>query len=502
MTTKLEDDLHALFEAQTRSLGIGEPPPLDDQIVIHPAEHRDRRRPIAIAAALVLIAGGAALWWATDTRGNTTPADQPGTGLMPTEPPLLRMDAAGWAPDTFTEVDPAPSGEGATTFIVAGQGLLGPRINVYLSDAGSMPISDAEPDPITIAGGSARLLADGNQAQVHWTEPSGHILEAVGSGISVDDLIAAAELITVDDQGLPSATGPLPAGLVALTGRDAALARSFYEYRWIDDTGLELQASLYPGGRPVYEERTDSLGDAIEDRTVEFQGADAYVARDENMIRLDQLRGFWVLEITGGAQTHNDPDSGELTMADANFESIDEFLSVAAQIATVDATAWRAALPSDIVLRNEIGDVANELAVFPMPNGQAAPTVTDNGFTQQRAGIAQSIAAQTTCAWTTVLLDAADRNDPEQAIAAAEIIHDVATWNELSGIDDTINGADRDVLTATGRIRALDDALSELRQFDVDDEESRLDDLELELELERTVADVLATEGVDLECAT
>ena len=111
MTTKLEDDLHALFEAQTRSLGIGEPPPLDDQITIHPADHRDRRRPLAIAAALVLIVGGAALWWATDTRGNTTPADQPGTGLMPTEPPLLRMDAAGWTPDSFTEVDPAPNGD-------------------------------------------------------------------------------------------------------------------------------------------------------------------------------------------------------------------------------------------------------------------------------------------------------------------------------------------------------------------------------------------------------
>lgn len=498
MTTKLEDDLHALFEAQTRSLGIGEPPPLDDQITIHPADHRDRRRPLAIAAALVLIVGGAALWWATDTRGNTTPADQPGTGLMPTEPPLLRMDAAGWTPDSFTEVDPAPSGEGSTTFIVAGQGLLGPRITVYLSDAGSMPISDAEPDPITIAGGSARLLVDGNQAQVHWTEPSGHILEAVGTGIAVDDLTAAAELMTVDDQGLPSATGPLPAGLVALTGRDAALARSFYEYRWIDDTGLELQASLYPGGPPVYEERTDSLSDAIEERTVDFQGADAYVARDEDKIRLDQLRGFWVLEITGQPQTYTDPDTGELTMADAGFESIDAFLAVAEQIVTTDATTWRGALPPEIVLRNEIGDVADELAVFPMPDRQAAPTVTDYGFTQQRAGIAQSIAAQTTCAWTTVLLDAADRNDPQTAIAAAVVIHDVATWNELSGIDDTIEFADRDVLTAPGRIRALDDALSELRQFDVDDEDSRLDDLELE----RTVADVIAAEGVDLECDT
>jgi hypothetical protein len=498
MTTKLEGDLQALFRAQTRSLGLGEPPPLDDTIVVHGVGPRNRHRPLAFAAALVLIVGGAALWWAIDTRGEMTPADQPGSGLMPTEPPLFRLDAAGWTPASFTEVDPAPSGEGSTTFIVDGQGLLGPRLNVYLSDAGSMPISDAEPDQITIAGAPARLLVDGDRAQVHWTEPGGHILEAVGTAISVDDLIAAAEEITVDDQGLPSATGPLPAGLVPLTGRDAALARSFYEYRWIDSTGLELQASLYPGGRPVYEERIGSLGGAIEDRTVGFQGADAYVARDENMIRLDQLRGFWVLEISGGPQTYNDPTSGELSTADAKFESIDELLTVAEQLLTVDATAWRAALPADIVLRSEVGDVAAELAVFPMPDGQAAPTVADNGFTEQRAGIAQSIAVQTTCAWTTVVLDAAARNDPEAAIAAAEIIHDVATWTELSGIGDTISGTDRVALTAAGRVRALDAAFGDLRQFDVEDEESDIDDLELDT----AVADVFATDGIDLECAS
>lgn len=497
MTTKLEDDLHALFAAQTRSLGLGDPPSLDDRIVARPVELRDRRRLLAIAAALVLIVGGAAFWWAVDTRGDTTTADEPANGLMPTEPPLLRLDAVGWTPVYYTEADPGPSGEGATTFIVAGQGLLGPRINVYLSDAGSMPISDAEPDPITIAGEPARLLVDGDRAQVHWTEPGGHILEAVGTDISVDDLIAAAELITVDDDDLPSAIGPLPAGLVPLTGRDAALARTFYEYQWIDATGLELQASLYPGGRPVYEDRTGSLSGAIEDRAVEFQGADAYVARDGNMVRLDQLRGFWVLEISGGPQTHNDPATGELSLADATFESIDDFLVVAERIVPVDATAWRAALPTDVVLRSEINDVASELAVFPMPDGQAEPTVTDNGFTQQRAGIAQSIAVQTTCAWTTVLLDAADRNDPGTAIAAATIIHDVATWNELSGIEDTIAGADRAVLTAAGRIRSLDAALGDLRQFDVGDEESHLDDLELD----RVVAEVMAADGVELECA-
>jgi hypothetical protein len=498
MTTKLEDDLRSLFEAQTSALRAGDPPPLDDQIVVRATELHDRRRPLAIAAALMLIIGGAALWWTIDTRRDATPADEPGNGLMPTEPPLLRLDAPGWTPVYFTDTDPAPLGEGSTTFIVTGRGLLGPRVNVYLSDAGSMPITDAEPDAITIAGKPARLLVDGDQAQVHWAEPSGHILEAVGTDITVQDLIATAELVSVDDDGLPVANGPLPAGLVALTGRDAALARSFFEYQWIDDNGLELQASLYPGGRPVYEERVDSIGGAIEERTVEFQGADAHVARDDNMIRLDQLRGFWVLEITGGPQTSSDPDTGELMMADAMFDSIDDFVAVADQIAQVDTAAWRESLPADVVLRREIADVANELAVFPMPDGQAAPTVADDGFTQRRDGIAQSIAVQTTCAWTTVLLDAVDRDDPETAIAAATVIHDVATWDELDTIDDALAVPDEDrvFLTATGRIRALDTALADLRQFDIEDEDARLDDLELD----QAIADVQADEGVDLEC--
>lgn len=492
MTNQLEDDLVALFEAQTRSLGCGTPPSLDGPVVVPLVGRRRSVRPLAIAAAMLLVLAGAGLWWMVDARRGSVPADTD-TVLMPTEPPLFELRAAGWTISSYSETDPATSGEGSTTFVVAGDGVQGPRIDVYLSDSGSAPISDAEPQPATVGGQPAELLVDGDRAQVRWTHPGGHVLEATGTNVAVDDLVAVADAIDVVD-GMPTATRALPGGFVAITRREAELMRTFYEYQWRDDSGLELQLSLYGGGKPVYDERITSLSDTVEDRTVDFQGAEAHVARDESMIRLDQVRGFWVIEISGYPQTLTNPDTGELATADAQFESIDQFLQIAEQLVTVDAVMWRASLPADIVLPDEIPATIEELAVFALPDGGTVTSIADDGFTQRRSAIAQAVAAQTSCAWLAELRTASDSDDPESAVAAANVIHDLAQWDELAAIPDTIVGTD--ALTLTGRIRQLDDSLEAVRSFDLDDPDADLGDLDINA----TVDAILEQPGVALDC--
>lgn len=493
MTLKLENDLSALFEAQTRSLGLGTRPPIGGPVVIPLAGRRSTLRPLAIAAALLIVIGGAGVWWALGIRQGATPADETDTVLMPTEPPLFELRAPGWTISSYNGAEPASAGEGSTTFVVAAEGLQGPRIDAYLSDGGSMPINDAEPDQITLAGAPASLLVDGDKAQVRWDVPDGHTLEAIGWNVDVGDLVAVAAAIDVVN-GAPTATRPLPGGFVPITGREAELLRTFYEYQWVDDSGLQLQLSLYGGGKPVYDERVASMSNATEERTVTFQDAEAYVARTDTLIRLDQVHGFWLIEISGYPQTLADPDTGELRQAEAQFGSIDQFLQIADQLVTVDDVTWRASLPADLVLADELPSTLRELGVFALPDGGTVTSIPDDVVTSGRSAIAQAVAAETTCAWTSVMLDAADAGDAEAAIAASEVIHDIAKWIELATIPDTIDGTD--ALTQTGRIRRLDLALAPLRDLDPDNPDSDL----AELGIRTAVDEVQQQPGIGLDC--
>lgn len=493
MTNQLEDDLAALFDVQTRSLGLGTPPQLDRTFNLAPPRRRPDGRLVAIAAAMLLFVGGVGLWWVVDTRGGSAPTDEPDFVLMPTEPPLFELRAPGWTISSYSEASDPSRISGSTTFVVAATGLRGPRIDVSLSGADSAPISDAEPDPIQIGGDAGDLLVNGDRVQVRWTVADGSALDAIGTNVSVDDLVAVAEAIDVVD-GVPVATASLPPGFVALTGRDAELMHTFYEYQWLDNSGLQLQLSLYGGGRSVYDERVSSLSAALEERTVNFQGGEAYVARDEFMIRLDQVRGFWVVEISGYAQTLTDPVTGELSQADAEFESMEQFLQIANQLVSVDALSWRASLPADIVLPDEVPEAIEELATFPLPGGEAVTAIPDGDVTQPRSSVAQAVAAQTVCAWLQEVIDATDTDDPERAISAASVIHDVAAWNELDSIPDTIVGTD--ALTLTGRIRRLDIVLEPLRSFDAEKPDALLADLDIM----PAIDSVFEASGVALEC--
>jgi len=108
--------------------------------------------------------------------------------------------------------------------------------------------------------------------------------------------------------------------------------------------------------------------------------------------------------------------------------------------------------------------------------------------------IAQAVAAQTACAWLADLRTASDSDGPESAVTAANAIHDLAQWDELAAIPDTIIGTG--ALTLTGRIRHLDAALEEVRSFDLEDPDANFGDLDINA----TVDAILEQPGVELGC--
>jgi hypothetical protein len=479
--SSIESGLRELFDRQARSLGVGEPPPVGElgarriTTLGESGPPQRARRALAVAAATVLVLGAGALWWALDVRGDSTPSGVPAAPLMPVDPPLLLLDVPGWEMQAFDQYDPAAyfrttdpdqiEDGRTTTFIDPALGVTGPRVTVSVTNSGSTGL-DVEEQAVMVGTTEGVLYDNGAEKLVRWHEPAGNRLEAFGWSISVDDLIGAAERMTVDDDGFPVAASSLPLGLTALTGHDAELMHSSVQYTWVDSSGRQLDVNLYPGGPTVQAQRADSCCDDGEQRReVTFQGAAAIVDQSEYLIRMDQLRGFWLWEIDASASLATDG-------ADS-FASIDEFLSVAEQIRIVDPVVWRASLADTVVLRSEIPDVVDELSVFPMPPGAPAPIGDDQGFTTTRASVAQDVATQTACAWGVALTDAVAEHDIAAAAGAIGVLRDVAAWDEIGEIPDLY--PESEVATIVGRIRAAADLLSpfdDVASFDPEDEAS------------------------------
>lgn len=472
----IEADLTELFARQARSLDIGAPPPVDelgnlrvptgrpvDRSSVRPFRPFRPFRPrqvVSLAAAVMLVFGAGALWWAFGARDDSTPAGVPEAPLMPVDPPLLVLDSPGWEMETFAQHDPSEflrrndpdqQEDGRrTTFIDPALGVSGPRITVSVSNSGTTGLDVAE-QSVSVGGADGVLYDDGGEKLVRWTERSGNRLEAFGYSVTVDELIGAAQGMTVDDEGFPVAEMPLPLGLVALSGRDAELMHSSVQYRWVDASGRQIEVNLYPGGPTVLAQRADSCcDDGVQRREVDYQGSGATVQQDEYLIRLNQLRGFWLWEIDGSASLASDGVEG--------FADIEEFLDVVEQIRIADADVWRATLADTVVLRDEIDDVTDELSIFPMPTGAAAPNVSDGGFTTTRVAIAQSIAVQTACAWAQTFTSAVADEDADATGDALEVLRDVAAWGEIGAVPDRY--PDSEVVTPVGGIRLAAELLA------------------------------------------
>jgi hypothetical protein len=487
--SSIETNLRELFAAQARSLGVGEPPPrgeLEFEIAPNRGREAARARPVLAlaAAAAVLALGAGALWWALGVRDDSTPAGVPSAPLMPVDPPLLVLDAPGWEMQSFSQyhpaefvrrTDPDQADDGrTTTFIHPALGVGGPRITVSVSNSGTTGLA-VEEQSVAVGATTGVLYDDGDEKLVRWTEPTGNRLEAFGWSVSVDELVGTAGSLTVDDDGFPAAAAPLPLGLVAMTGRDAELMHSSVQYTWVDGSGRLLEVNLYPGGPTVLAQRADSCCDDGEQRReVVFQGADATVDQDEYLIRMDQLRGFWLWEIDGSASL---PTEGATSFEGAaSFEGVEDFLAVAEQIRVADSVVWRASLADDVVLGSEMSNVADELAVHPLPPGVAQEVIVDMRSTTTRTAIAQDIAAHTTCSWIAALESAVTEGDVESATTAIGVLRDVAGWDEIAAIPDRY--PESDVATIVGRIRLAAEVLAPYQDIALDDPADDVDDVD------------------------
>ncbi len=489
--SSIETDLRELFDEQARSLGIGEPPPIDDLVSgSFPSRQQasSRTRPLlAVAAVAVVMVGAGALWWALGVRGDSTPSGVPSAPLMPVDPPLLVLDAPGWEMESFSQVDPAElvrrtdpdqvEDGRTTTFIDPGLGVAGPRITVTVSNSGTTGLA-VEERSVTVGETTGVLYDDGDEKLVRWTEPAGNRLEAFGWSVSADELVRAAGSLTVDGDGFPVASARLPLGLEAMTGPDAELMHTSVQYSWVDRSGRQVEVNLYPGGPTVAAQRADSCCDEGEERReVVFQGSDATVDRDEYLIRMTQVRGFWLWQIDGGASLAIE--------GAASFKSVDEFLAVTEQIRVVDVDVWRASLADGIVLRDEIAEIADELAVHPLPPGVPTTDVVDMGATTTRSAIAQEIALYTACAWTEAADAAASAGDVESTMTAIGVLVDVAGWEEIAAIPDLY--PESDVATSVGRIRLAADLLAPYRDISFDEASGDVDEPLVEIPLDEAI---------------
>jgi hypothetical protein len=493
----IETNLRDLFAEQARSIGIGEPPPIEElgfgSIAPNLELEAPRRRPVLALAAAVLVLGAGAVWWALGVRDDSTPAGVPSAPLMPVDPPLLVLDAPGWEMRSFSQHDPAEflrrtdpdqAEDGrTTTFIDPAFGVVGPRITVSVSNSGTTGLA-VEERPVTVGETTGVLYDDGDEKLVRWTEPAGNRLEAFGWSVSVDELVGTAGSLTVDDDGFPAAAAPLPLGLVAMTGRDAELMHSSVQYTWVDETGRQLEVNLYPGGPTVLAQRADSCCDDGEQRReVVFQGAHATVDQDEYLIRMDQLRGFWLWEIDGSASL---PTEGA-----ASFEGVEDFLAVAEQIRVADSVVWRASLADDVVLGSEMSNVAEELAAHPLPPGVRREVVVDMQSTTTRTAIAQDIAAHTACSWIAALESAVTEGEVESATTAIGVLRDVAGWDEIAAIPDRY--PESDVATIVGRIRLAAEMLAPYQGIALDDPADDVDEPLVEIPLDEAIEAIECT---------
>jgi hypothetical protein len=192
---------------------------------------------------------------------------------------------------------------------------------------------------------------------------------------------------------------------------------------------------------------------------------------------MDQLRGFWLWEIDGSASL---PTEGA-----ASFESVEDFLAVAEQIRVADSVVWRASLADDVVLGSEMSNVADELAVHPLPPGVAQEVIVDMRSTTTRTAIAQDIAAHTTCSWIAALESAVTEGDVESATTAIGVLRDVAGWDEIAAIPDRY--PESDVATIVGRIRLAAEVLAPYQDIALDDPADDVDELLVEIPLDEAI---------------
>ncbi len=447
MSPSLESDLKKMFDLQTRELGLSDPP--ESNVVRLTANSSRRNSSLrlrsSVAAAMVLLLGGGATLWAMSARGDAPSTNRSGRLLVPTDPPLLVLDAPSWELTGFNDFDPSVSGDRATTFIDPSKGVAGPRVTVVVSDGRGSTALPVEEQAVTIGVAPGRLYVDGDDTLVHWTQPDGLTLEAFGRFVGPDDLVAVASAISVDGNGFAAATGPLPANLVAMTGRDAELMRRSVEYSWAGRDGRVLQVSLNPVGQVFA-----CCGGGPGGRRIEFQGFEAMAYADQGTFTLTQQRGFWALKIQGYAS----PESPGAT----SYADLDEFVSAANLVHETNTEAWSRSLPADIVLRSDRATVVAELNVWPMPAGIPAVTVPDDGLTARRGELASHIAHKAACAWSAELATAVSAANIAASTTAAQTLVQLAAWSEIADVPDVIQGTDG-ALTEVGQVRRSAEAV-------------------------------------------
>lgn len=229
MTTKIEHDLEALFEAQTSELGVGDPPALHDIALAPTDNHNSRRRPLLAAAALLIVAGIAGIGLATRISEPTAPSDTT-TAAVPTERGMLvPVGLEHGEPPEVNVVEPDRRSAAGLVLSTAGTPY---RISVGVQAAPANP--DAKQRQI----GTHLVSVDSDSAfsaytvssecvAVNVTEPSN---PEGGAASEIDELI---ERLVIADAGV-SLT--LPDGWQSFgAGTPGRLVQITYEYRFDDD---------------------------------------------------------------------------------------------------------------------------------------------------------------------------------------------------------------------------------------------------------------------------
>jgi hypothetical protein len=148
--------------------------------------------------------------------------------------------------------------------------------------------------------------------------------------------------------------------------------------------------------------------------------------------------------VTQGPEAALVQDASSVTVqAWANDEhvtlSIEDFRSVLATVRQVDAAAWEAALPDDVVTPAERQAVIDEmLSGMPQPDGFDFAATGGQPLVQDRAYLVNDIVQSVACAWVNTYFTA-ESGSPEAA-AAVDAIASIPEWSaaqELAQVFDS-----------------------------------------------------------------
>jgi len=382
-------------------------------------EPAGRRRVLGIAAAAVLVLGGAGIWTASDRDTDpqeTAPASQPESSGPPaadaaTESllavPRIAFAEPGWTLSRAYENQPDPR---RGVLFLSGDELDGPWIEVTVVGGG---VEAGGLEPTVFGGFEAQVSEFDDGALMYWTSPSGESLQAYGWQVDAATMAPILEAVAVTDQAV--SFGSVPQG-ATLAGPDVTAAIGRYaEYGFVHEDGRELQVSFYAGGpRGQY----SRIGGEDRDDVRVGEETGALVAYGDGRYRVNLERGFWAWELDG------EP-----------FDTQEAFLDTVAGITTVDEATWEGSLPAAIVGSDDRAAViADLLNGVPLPDGFDTTRFEQIGTSDRYQFIAQ-VSGAVACAWLDRWFTGAETGDAAMQSEAAAALATSEDWPMLAEID-------------------------------------------------------------------